>query len=734
MNWLYYLAEANLYLGVFYLAYCLFLSRETHYQLNRTYLLFSCVLAFALPVLKIGSLISITKPIDARANYVEPTASLANTTMQLQAVNLVAPNHPDQAMALQNNIKPLPVTVTVQSVEVIPNLTMADYLWYTYLAGVSISLVILIVRLSSLFLLARRSPRTRYGKYKLIKLPGTNIAFSFFGYLFLGDNAPAADTIIEHELVHIRQKHSADIVFVELVKIINWFNPCIYLLQNSLKTVHEYIADEQTASLKTDTLTYATFLVNTAHGVGGSAITHSFFNYSLLKKRIIMLNQKRSGNSARLKYLVAAPICAGLLCVSTLAFTKNYKWIDLDPIKNTIAKTIKTKLTDIHKNTAVDDTPVVLSAPTDNGDIALSGDKFKTDTLAITNTERTVDEDHPPVPMESAGGYDKLNRYLLKNIHYKPADGDKGGLVVMSFTVGPNRKITDLKVATSDGEVMDNLALNAFKNYPGIVNDDEGKTLKIGIFFLTDDYSIFKRPFENDPGNSGWVTITKYGYRPAITSKGYEYSEWFAGGFIVDGKMTPTVSKVRFFDKNDQEVSYSADTATPADVKLLKDKYGYIFPSNAYWASESVKDMRTHKYVPSGINLYSYLNKPYTDAFYQHIFNDLKYPEQQKNDGTPGAVLLKFNIDQNGTASDWAIAKSGGDAFDEAALDIVKSFDGTINDKAGAHTIAMVFCTVQNGKRPKVDDSWKKTPGYVGEVARGESKPITISFSTPKKQ
>jgi TonB family protein len=730
MNWLHYLAEANLYLGVFYLAYCLLLSRETHYQFNRTYLLFSCVAAFALPVLKVGSLTSMTKPVNVHASYIEPTASLANTTVHMQAANVVDANQVDQTSALQS-ITPSSATVTVQSPEMESNLSLANYLWYAYLAGVAISLIVLIVRLISLFLLSRRSQRTTYQQYKLIKLPGSNVAFSFFGYLFLGDNSPATDTVIAHEMVHIRQKHSADIIFVELIKIFNWFNPCIYLLQNSLKTVHEYIADEQTASVKTDTLSYATFLVNTAHGVGGSSITHSFFNYSLLKKRIIMLNQKRSGNSARLKYLVVAPICAGLLCISTLAFTKNYSWIDLDPAKVALATPEHKK--QLNKATKVTDEQVTLSE-TDNGDITLSGDKFQTDTPALTNNKKMVDEDHPPVPMESAGGYDKLNRYLLKNIHYKPADGDKGGLVVMSFTVGAGRKITDLKVATSDGEVMDNLALNAFKNYTGIVNDDEGKTLKIGVFFLTDDYSIFKRPFENDPGNSGWVTVTRYGFNPPRTSKGYEYSEWFSGGHIVNGKFEPTVSKVRFFDKNDQEVSYSADTATPADVKLLKDKYGYVFPSNAYWASESVKDSRTHKYVPSGMNLYSYLNKPYTDAFYQHILNDLQYPEQENNDGTPGAVLLKFNLDQNGGPSDWAIAKSGGENFDQAALDVVRSFDGTINDKAGGHTIAMIFCAVQNGKRPKIDESWKKTTGYVGEVARGESKPITISFSIPKKQ
>jgi TonB family protein len=729
MNLLYYLAEANIYLGVFYLAYCLLLTKETYYQLTRAYLLFSCVIAFILPVLQIGVL--------------KPVHTAVNTTINYTVPNYVIPEYGgfDETTPVKNTA---PITTTPSITETAPittvapvvtehHLTKQDYIIYIYLLGAAIVFLMLMLKLFSLFKLIRNAQRIDEGKHKLVYLPNSNAAFSFFNYLFIGINAHGANTIIRHELVHIRQKHSVDIIFLELLKIVNWFNPFVYLLQNSLKAVHEYIADEQAAVHETDTLTYSSFLVNNAYGAGGTSITHSFFNYNLLKKRIIMLNQQRSGSLARLKYLVAVPICAGLLCASTLAFSKTYGLVDLDPVKDSSIKGLSAKSAQknhTNKNSVVD-APIALST-TDNGDIAQSGDKFDTETPVPANSERIINEDHPGVPMESAGGYDKLNRYLLKNIHYKPADGDKGGLVVMSFTIGEGHKITDLKIATSDGEVMDNLALNAFKNYKGVVNDDEGKTLKIGVFFFNDDYSIFKRPYENDPGNSGWVTVTKYGFNPPRTSKGYEYSEWFTGGHIVDGKLEPTISKVRFFDKNDQEVSYSADTATPADLKLLKDKYGYVFPSNTYWGLEG--GTKSHNYMGNSMDVHSYLDKPYADAFYNHIFNDLKYPEQEKKDVVSGAVLLKFNLDQNGTISNWAIAKSGGDDFDQAALDVVKSFDGSINDKAGTHTIAIVFCTVQNGKQPKVEDSWKKTPGYVGEVARGESKPIMISFSSPKKQ
>ncbi|HEY2580929.1 MAG TPA: M56 family metallopeptidase [Mucilaginibacter sp.] len=168
-------------------------------------------------------------------------------------------------------------------------------------------------------------------KYKLVAIKDSNVAFSFFNYLFIGTNVNGTNTIIRHELVHIRQKHSWDIIFLEIIKIINWFNPFIYLLQISLKAVHEYIADEQTAYYENNAHSYSSFLVNNAYGLNGSSITHSFFNYNLLKKRIIMLHQKRSGNLARLKYLSVLPVCAGLLCASTLSFSKTYGWLDLVP-------------------------------------------------------------------------------------------------------------------------------------------------------------------------------------------------------------------------------------------------------------------------------------------------------------------------------------------------------------------------------------------------------------------
>jgi len=303
MNWLRYLLEANLYLGVFYLCYCLFLNRETYYMLNRVYLLFSCIVSFIIPVIQVG-ILKPAEPVIKNTVVIGTDNTHQITNQHVQIVNAV-----------------------------VRHFTFQDYILFGYLLGAIILLLLLTFKLYRLLKLTQAKSIIVENQCKLIYVNGSNTAFSFFNYLFIGTKAHGTDTIIRHELVHIRQKHSVDIILLELFKIINWFNPFIYLLQNSLKTVHEYIADEKTALYETGALSYSTFLLNNAYGISGLSITHSFFNYNLLKKRIIMLNQKRSGSLARLKYLVALPVCATLLCASTLGFSKTYGWVDLAPAK-----------------------------------------------------------------------------------------------------------------------------------------------------------------------------------------------------------------------------------------------------------------------------------------------------------------------------------------------------------------------------------------------------------------
>jgi len=432
MNWLHYLLEANIYLSVFYAVYCLFFNKETYYTLNRVYLLLSSILAFVLPVIQVGAL----KPANgyAQQTYVTIALSPSNVT--------------DSQVA---SYKP-----TVSS------LTLQDVIWYVYLAGIVVLSVILIIKIVRLAKMTANAKTMVNRDYKLIGINDSNAAFSFFNYLFIGTKTAESELIIQHELVHIRQKHSVDIIFIELLRIINWFNPIIYLMQLSLKTVHEYIADEQTAARGTDALTYSSFLVDNAYGLNGSSVTHSFFNYNLLKKRIIMLNQKRSGNLARLKYLVAVPVCAGMLCASTLAFSKNYALVDLAPKPNPASPI------------ALTDSVAKVKPPQNNAQLP---------------------PPPPPPPVAVKDSYVELFNYLNKVITYPKSElkTNQSGLVAVSFDVKDKGKIANINITKSAAAAFNREVLQALKSYEGSVNETPGKH-KMIIYFCTDYYKFIKTP------------------------------------------------------------------------------------------------------------------------------------------------------------------------------------------------------------------------------------------------
>jgi TonB family protein len=300
MNWIYYLLEANFYLAIFYLLYYFAFRSETYYQLNRAYLLVSSVLAFIIPIVQLGFL----KPVQNDAQVIAPiTAGQA--------------------------IRPIMVKT-----EVIPNSNiwhLNDYCLIVYLLIVSILLINLSYKIYKLVRLSKTNTNTTIDTYKLVETAGEQDAFSFFNYLFINPRLSFKNTVIRHELIHLRQRHSWDILFFEFLKIINWFNPVVYTLQYSIKELHEFIADSETIKLEQNLSQYTDFLVKNAYGISSNNLANTFFNKSLLKQRIIMLHQKRSGNLARLKILLALPVFGMLLCASTVGISKTYGWVDLAP-------------------------------------------------------------------------------------------------------------------------------------------------------------------------------------------------------------------------------------------------------------------------------------------------------------------------------------------------------------------------------------------------------------------
>ncbi|RZL40728.1 MAG: M56 family metallopeptidase, partial [Pedobacter sp.] len=163
----------------------------------------------------------------------------------------------------------------------------------------------------------------------IIHLEKSNAAFSFFNLLFIDPELENQSTIRKHEMAHIKQGHSFDILFYELIGAINWFNPVVYLLKKDIKLIHEYLADLEVTDSEMKKYDYAMFLIKRSINLQNLTLTNQIFNSSLLKKRIFMLNQNKTAGWVKLKMLFVLPIICGMLGLSTMAFTKTYGVLDL---------------------------------------------------------------------------------------------------------------------------------------------------------------------------------------------------------------------------------------------------------------------------------------------------------------------------------------------------------------------------------------------------------------------
>jgi hypothetical protein len=237
-----------------------FLRRETFFQWNRFYLLGTFLFSAALPWIKIELFkTTISKPFAGYQEY------LWNSAMN--ETSLSAGNENSYAFSW-------------------------DQIFI--MSGMLIALLIFAFKLYQIHQI-KISGTVRYlNGFTLIIIKNSEIAFSFFKSIFIGDKIISKNykAIIEHELVHIRQGHSYDLIFFELMRIVAWFDPLVYVYQNRISEVHEYIADAEVA--KTHKKEQYQLLLSQVFKTQHISFINPFFKSSLIKKRIVMLQKSKS--------------------------------------------------------------------------------------------------------------------------------------------------------------------------------------------------------------------------------------------------------------------------------------------------------------------------------------------------------------------------------------------------------------------------------------------------------
>ena len=484
-GFLIYDAKVAVLIVVFYMFYRLLLSKETFHRVNRVVLLSTALLSFILPLCVITT--HQTVVLDA-----VPMVSVGNVQMEVA---------PDEQPALWQYALPL-----------------------LYIIGVVVVLSHTLLSVWRVLMLVRRSERIPQADgTTLCVVPDEVPPFSFCSFIVMNRNDYniGDSAILAHERGHIRQHHSCDVLLVDLLTALQWFNPAMWMLRADLRAIHEYEADGAVLSQGINARQYQYLLITKAASIGGYSIANGI-SHSTLKNRITMMLQKKSPRSRFMKLLALVPIVGIALALN--AETVN-DYVYQQPQKKVVKKGSKSATTKMGNNT-IEIVPsqdaaeqadpakavewVVAKEPDKKPIVLLEGHRITYETFTRMDPDEiasiTVLKDQPAVdqygeearngvilittkkgvevftPVEQnpeyfdvveqmpefPGGAQALFGFVAKNIHYPKVAEDAGiqGRVIVTFVVMKDGSIGEVKVAKGVSPELDGEAVRCVKSMP----------------------------------------------------------------------------------------------------------------------------------------------------------------------------------------------------------------------------------------------------------------------------
>ena len=279
-SFLIYDAKVAVLIIVFYMFYRLMLSHETFHRVNRVVLLLTAVASFVLPL----CVITLHKTVRMEA---VPTVSVGDLQMEVAA---------DAGPVWWQMLLPL-----------------------IFIIGVVATLGHTLTSILKVWLLIRRSEQHPQPDGTIVCVTGNAEVspFSWMHYIVMNrsDYAEQNAAILAHERGHIRLRHSWDLLLVDTLTALQWFNPAMWMLRSDLRAIHEYEADGAVLSLGINARQYQYLLITKAASIGGYSLANGI-SHSTLKNRINMMLHKKSQTSHLLKLLALVPIVGVALAVN----------------------------------------------------------------------------------------------------------------------------------------------------------------------------------------------------------------------------------------------------------------------------------------------------------------------------------------------------------------------------------------------------------------------------------
>lgn len=398
-----YLLQVNVGLILFYALYKLVCTRDTFFRSRRFILIVSLVLPFILPF------------IDVR-EWLESGDRMIMLT------------HFDYSAVLPEIVVGSEAAETGNRVFV-----LSEWIGYLYLVGVLVLLVRLVVQAFSLSRLIVRMPEKEINGVRVKCLNDPSGPFSFFRWIFMNPAAVKEDEISEiltHEMAHVKQHHSVDVLLAEMVSICCWMNPFAWLLKREVRLNLEFLADRKVMEAGFATKSYQYHLL-------GLAYNHKYglsnnFNFSHLKQRIIMMNKKKSNAAGHIKYALFVLPAFALLVAGNISCSQDASQTE-----------------DAKEEVVAPVSPEAKEAPADS--------TAKEEVFMVA-------EQMPEYP----GGMKEMLKFLQENVKY-PENAMKNnvqGRVIVQFVVEKDGTPTEFKVLRSVDPDLDAEALRVMKAMP----------------------------------------------------------------------------------------------------------------------------------------------------------------------------------------------------------------------------------------------------------------------------
>ena len=602
--------------AVLWLVYRLLFRNSNRLHFNRYFLLTSMLLALAMPLLGLLSGLELPQMVTLKQSMLNG--------MMLNEVIVTADGQPMLPEVI--------VTTSTQS-----HFSVWQVIGGLYLIGVGVMTLLFLFKLAKLVVLIIRSPKRKMSSCTAVFTGREQGSFSFFRYAFFPNEKVDPD-IMRHEMSHISHHHSWDILFAEMMMILQWFNPFIYLYKKELQSLHEYQADRDVVATGVDKKNYMMLILQQCTAVDFSGMSNNF-SLILTKKRIKMITRNEKAKGLWWRLLATLPVLAVLLIANTKVAAQEKK-VDDKPIKVEMGQFeifgddgapmqlkdtviyaddgsyVKFETSDSFQPESGEPCKKVTvtsydadGAPRNNfficetekrGDtvrysiepFSISGSLFETLLDVATSKEDTVYQICEKMP-QYPGGEAAMMKYVAKNIKYpqEAKDKDIDGRVFVGFVIEKDGSVSNVKVVRGIGGGCDVEAVRVIKGMPkwkpGM---QKGKPVRVN-------------------------------YMIPINFK------------LSDGQPTKTVKKT--------ETSKS---------EMKPDENGVY---------QIVEEMPQY---PGG-----------EEAMMEYVAKNIVYPQEAQNKGISGRVFVSFIVEKDGSVSNVNVQRGIGGGCDEEAVRVISA-------------------------------------------------------------